>query len=180
MRQLSDEITRKFTDSIDLDEWEIETDDGWKPLISINKTIPYSVWRLETKKGLWLEGADDHIVILENGEQCFIKDLIPNQSSIITKTGTDLVTSVKNLYREEEMFDPEVLSESHLYWSNDILSHNTITVCAFLLYQAIFNNDYFIAILANNAGKSREILSRLKLMYSMLPWWLKPRNHRME
>lgn len=50
----------------------------------------------------------------------------------------------------------------------------TITVCAFLLYQAIFNNDYFIAILANNASKSREILSRLKMMYELLPWWLKP------
>lgn len=50
----------------------------------------------------------------------------------------------------------------------------TITVCAFLLYQAIFNNDYFIAILANNAAKSREILGRLKMMYELLPWWLKP------
>lgn len=52
----------------------------------------------------------------------------------------------------------------------------TITVCAFLLYQAIFNNDYFIAILANNASKSREILGRLKMMYELLPWWLKPRR----
>lgn len=50
----------------------------------------------------------------------------------------------------------------------------TITVCAYLLYQAIFNKDYFIAILANNASKSREILSRIKLMYELLPWWLKP------
>ena len=50
----------------------------------------------------------------------------------------------------------------------------TITVCAYLLYQAIFNNDYFIAILANNASKSREILGRLKMMYELLPWWLKP------
>jgi len=44
----------------------------------------------------------------------------------------------------------------------------------FLLYEAIFNKDQFIAILANNAAKSREILSRLKLMYELLPWWLKP------
>lgn len=50
----------------------------------------------------------------------------------------------------------------------------TITVCAFLLYEAIFNKDYSIAILANNASKSREILGRLKLMYELLPWWLKP------
>lgn len=81
---------------------------------------------------------------------------------------------VCDLGYKEEMYDPEVNSSTHLYWSNNILSHNTITVCAFLLYQAIFNNDYFIAILANNAAKSREILGRLKMMYELLPWWLKP------
>lgn len=50
----------------------------------------------------------------------------------------------------------------------------TITVGAFLMYQCIFNRDYTVAILANNATKSREILSRLKMMYENLPWWLKP------
>jgi len=85
MYQLSDGITRKFTDSIDLDDWEIETENGWKPLVSIHKTVPYQVWRFETESGLWFEGADNHIVIQENGNQCFIKDLIPYQSQVKTK-----------------------------------------------------------------------------------------------
>jgi hypothetical protein len=167
-------LDKKFTDSMYLDNWEISTDTGWKRLKAVHKTIPYSVWRIETESGLWLEGADHHIVILDNHKQCFIENLIPNKSKIITKNGVELVTVVQDLFREEEMFDAEVDSEDHLYWTNNILSHNTITVCAYLLYEAIFNNDYFIAILANNAAKSREILSRLKLMYELLPFWLKP------
>lgn len=61
-----------------------------------------------------------------------------------------------------------------------ILSHNTITVAAYLLWCAFFNRDYTIGILANKADKSREILSRIKLMYEELPFWLKPRNKKVE
>ena len=49
MSRLSDSIERKFIDSINLDDWEIETDTGWEPLKSINKTIPYEMWRFETE-----------------------------------------------------------------------------------------------------------------------------------
>jgi hypothetical protein len=49
----------------------------------------------------------------------------------------------------------------------------TITISAYLLYKALFNRDYTVGILANNATKSREILSRVKMMYEELPWWLK-------
>lgn len=78
------------------------------------------------------------------------------------------------------MYDPEVDSANHLYWSNNILSHNTITVAAYLLWCAIFNRDYTIAILANKAAKAQEILGRIKLMYEELPFWMKPRNQEME
>lgn len=50
----------------------------------------------------------------------------------------------------------------------------TTVVAAFLFHQLIFNKDFTIAILANKGSKAREILSRIKLMYEMLPWWIKP------
>jgi len=52
---ISNEVIRKFTDSIDLNDWEIDTDTGWEPLASINKTVPYSVWEIETENGLILK-----------------------------------------------------------------------------------------------------------------------------
>ena len=53
-------------------------------------------------------------------------------------------------------------------------SGKSVTTAAFLLWQLIFNEEYKIAILANKAATSREILSRIQRMFEALPWWLKP------
>jgi len=48
----------------------------------------------------------------------------------------------------------------------------TTTVVAYLLWYILFNEDKFVAILANKAKTSREILNRIKLAYEALPLWL--------
>jgi hypothetical protein len=50
----------------------------------------------------------------------------------------------------------------------------TTLVAAYLLWAAIFNDSFTIAILANKADQSREIMSRLQLMYENLPFFLQP------
>lgn len=50
----------------------------------------------------------------------------------------------------------------------------TSTIAAYLLYQAIFNQDYKIAILANKGATAREILARIQIMFENLPFWIKP------
>lgn len=46
------------------------------------------------------------------------------------------------------------------------------TVIAYLLHYALFNANIKIAILANKAETSRELLSRLQLAYENLPKWM--------
>jgi len=48
----------------------------------------------------------------------------------------------------------------------------TTTVVAYILWYILFNEDKFVAILANKAKTSREILNRIKLAYEALPLWL--------
>jgi len=48
----------------------------------------------------------------------------------------------------------------------------TQTVAAYILYYVLFNEHKTVAILANKAAASREILSRFQLMYEHLPKWL--------
>ena len=48
----------------------------------------------------------------------------------------------------------------------------TTTMVAIMMHYAMFNPDFNIAILANKAATSREILSRLQLAYENLPWFL--------
>ena len=46
------------------------------------------------------------------------------------------------------------------------------TVVSYLMHYAIFNDNVKIAILANKAETSRELLSRLQLSYENLPKWM--------
>ena len=48
----------------------------------------------------------------------------------------------------------------------------TTTMVSVMMHYALFNPDFNIAILANKAATSREILSRLQLAYENLPWFL--------
>jgi len=48
----------------------------------------------------------------------------------------------------------------------------TTTMVAIMMHYALFNPDFNVAILANKAATSREILSRLQLAYENLPWFL--------
>lgn len=51
-------------------------------------------------------------------------------------------------------------------------SGKSISVAAYLLYYALFNDHKTLAILANKADSAREIMGRLQLMYENLPIWL--------
>ena len=119
-------IERKFIDSIDLSDWEIETDSGWKDITSIHKTIEYQEWILETESGKSLIAADTHILFDECYRQIFVKDCIPHVTKIITKSGAELVTRVECTSSHSNMFDVTVDSDDHRFYSNDILSHNKI------------------------------------------------------
>lgn len=48
----------------------------------------------------------------------------------------------------------------------------TTVVVAYMLWYILFEEDKFVAILANKAKTSREILNRIKLAYEALPLWL--------
>lgn len=173
MHQLSDTITRKFTDVIDLDDWEIETPDGWEDISQIMQTVEYDVWRIEFEDGLWIECADDHILIRSDGSEIFAKNLKP-YDLIKSVNGISVVKSAKFLGYQEQMYDVQVESASHHYYSNGLVSHNTTCVGAYILHKAIFTKDYRIAVLANKGDTAREILSRIKSMFEDLPWFLKP------
>lgn len=138
MHTISDTVTRKFINSIDLDNLEIETDSGWQPISTIHKTIPYEVWHIETASGLTLECADTHIVFDENQNEVFVKDLKANISKILTSLGAEYVTKVISSGHQENMFDVTVDHPDHRFYTNGILSHNTTIVNG--LSFALFGN----------------------------------------
>jgi hypothetical protein len=77
------------------------------------------------------------------------------------------------------MYCVEVNSENpqdpnnHLYYSNGILSHNTATAAAFLLWYTTFQPNQSILIAANVFRAATEIMDRIRFAYEELPDWLR-------
>lgn len=172
MSELSEIVERKFIDSILLDdEWEIESDEGWIPITHIHKTVEYDEWIIEAHNEK-LICADTHILFDENFNQVFAKDLIPEQSYVMLKSGPALVNNVTKTEKKSNMFDVTVDSENHRFYSGNFLSHNTTTSAGYMLWCVLFQENFNIAILANKGSLAREILGRIQYAYEYLPIWL--------
>ena len=120
----SEQINRKFINSWNIDDFEIETDTGWVEIVSLNETIPYQKYYIETDSGLSLICADDHILFDENMNEIFVKD---NPKYVQTVNGIEKVKEIKHYDEYENMYDFELSdSSNHRYYTNGILSHNTL------------------------------------------------------
>lgn len=168
--KLSAEVNRKFIESFDVSDWEIETEDGFVDIQQIQKTIEYEVYELILENGNSLKCADTHILIDEHYNEVYAIDSL--NANIRTKSGISKVTSVKSLNYFDNMFDMSIDSDKHTYYTNDILSHNTTAISANILHYVIFNSEKTVALLANKGDTAREILGRIQLAYENLPTWL--------
>ena len=169
MHRISDTTTRKFVDTIHVDDWQIETESGWVDIEYINITIPYEVYQLKTDN-CYLECADTHIVFREDHSEVFVLDLLPDDV-IIGENGLEKVISATKTNKQENMYDLTV-GGNHTYYAEGLLHHNTTVAAAFFVWYVLFNNNKSVAVLANKQATADEILSRIRLAYENLPHWL--------
>ena len=162
---------RKFENVIPLVGWNVKSDTGWSPISKIMKTVKYESWKLILSNGFELIAADTHIVITPDGEE-FIQNLCIGDL-VVTANGTSSVTSCFPMGNQISMYDLEVNTPQHTYFSNDILSHNTTVAAGFLLWYAMFKNDKTILITANKKDQAMEIMDRIRYAYEELPNWVK-------
>lgn len=171
MNKQIDPIDDKFIESYEIDEWEIETENGWEDITHLHKTVKYDVYELRTSS-FSLKCADTHIIITEGFKQKFVKDLTLDDR-VITKNGLEKVIFVKKLdISAEHMYDLSINSKNHTFFTNNILSHNSTVSTIFLLWYALFNRDKTICIIANKESIAIEILDRIKMAYRLLPLWM--------
>ena len=135
------EAKRKFIKSLKADGFKVKTDTGWSPIKYCHKTVNYQVWELTTTRHS-LKCADTHIVFYSNEnndvlDEVFVKDLRVGDY-IRTADGYDTVTSVRELTYDSHMYDLELDDENHRYYSSGILSHNSATTRAYILWYALF------------------------------------------
>lgn len=156
---LSENTYRKFIEQIDVNDYQVETDDGFVDIVSINKTIPYLTYYVETEDELKLTCADKHIVFKNDYSEVYIEDL-KQGDEIITQNGISKIKEIKNLGYEENMYDLELSNESnHRYYTNGILSHNTLI--AKKLAEEIFGDDKALVRIDMSEYSEKNSVARL-------------------
>lgn len=172
IKKLSDTIRRKFVEILDASFIQIQSDQGWTDVKTMNKTVEYQVYRIHFASGRLLECADTHIIIDKDYNEVFAKDSLGCE--ILTTDGTDIVTDVEVTDRYENMYDFELSENSnHLYYSNGVLSHNTTLMTIYALWLANFFPDQNIIICGDKALTASMIFEKIRLAYLELPNWLK-------
>ena len=156
--QISELVERKFIETINLSDWEVETDTSYVDIESIGKTIEYDEYVLKTKNGLQLICADTHIVFDEFGGEVYVKDLYQGQI-IKTKNGLDQVLSVTKNGNKSNMYDLKLSNNSnHRFYTNDILSHNSMWLHNIASNAA--NSGFNVAIITLEMS-SNKVMKRL-------------------
>ena len=168
---------KKIIDSVDLDNINVESRFGFVKATQVHKTQPYTLYRMTLEDGSKLECADRHVVfcyepVLGLPSMSFVKDLRPG-ISVVTRDGSSRIKSIEKTKYKVSMYDLTVDSEEHSYFTNNILSHNTVTAAVFLLWYCLFHVDKTVGVLANKFDTAVEIADKIKEIYTRLPFFLK-------
>ena len=168
-----EDILKKFVNTIFLEnDLFVETDYGMVPVTEINITQPFQRYRLELENNLYLEGADTHIIYCKDYEPKMLIDMTTNDY-VLTKQGLSKVKHIKKMYGKVSMFDLSINTSEMSYYTNDILSHNTVSAAIVILHFVLFNDDKGCMIVANKGKTVKEIIRKIKDIYKLLPFFLK-------
>ena len=159
--QISDNDHKKFTHTL-----PVNFDSDFAAATHVFRTVPYAAWVLRTAN-TELVAADKHLVQTTTGLKWICNLTVGD--TIITKHGHELVTEVYDLDVSVHMYDVQIDSDSHLYYSNDVMSHNTTCASIYMLWDAMFVPDQTILIAAHKFSGSQEIMQRIRYLYESCP-----------
>jgi hypothetical protein len=163
---------KKIIEEFDISA-EVLSDTGFVKAYKYLETQPYDVWFLETENGMNLECADIHILFDSNLNEVFVKDLRIGDY-IMTDKGPSRITYLENTNIPVSMVDLSIDHPNHRYYTNGILSHNSITSSIILVWYLLFNHDKNAMILANVGDTAEELMDKIKHIIKGLPFFLKP------
>lgn len=167
-----DDISKKILDSISINEF-VETDTRDAGITQIHKTQPYNIYKLITETGKFIECADNHIIFNESNQEVVVQSL-SNGSYIQTEDGIEKISSITKTRFKVSMFDVSLNDVNNRYYSNGILSHNTITSAMFIAWYVCFHYDRNVLVIANKMATTTEIVDKIKTIIKSIPFFLKP------
>lgn len=153
-------ITNK---SIKIKDYQVLTDIGFVDINYIIKTIPLKKYIVYFTSGKIIECADNHAFMDIEYDTILTKNL-KEGDLIISKNGFDEVFDIIETEEIEEMYDLN-LDNHHLYYSNNILSHNSNTMINWASRQVLHGHNVVLLTLEMSQDMTAQ---RFDSIYSRL------------
>lgn len=150
----------------------VNTDTGYKKVTNFIYKKPFEIWNIKLENGYSLSCADKHIVFKADYSEIYIDELIIGDK-ILTDMGPSKVIEITHSHMKISMGDISVDDNYHRFYSNGILSHNSVTTAIYCLWVILFNTDKTGLILSKSGPAGRDLLAKIKDMYMYLPYHLK-------
>lgn len=167
-----DDVSKKILNSLSVMNMRVKTDTGYEPVTDIHITQPYNHYIVNTSD-YSLCCADNHILFDDLFGEVFVSDLGVGDF-IQTESGPQCVVSIRREFGKSSMFDMTIDHPNHRFYTNGILSHNTVSSAIFILHTILFNNDKNCMVVANKGDTAIEIVDKVKSIYTLLPFFIKP------
>lgn len=167
------DISKKIISTKSLTDINVLADIHYVPATEVHMTQPYQVYEIVLDNGNSIECADNHIIYNEHMQEIFAVS-VKAGDTVLTKTGPSKVKSVYKCPYKLAMYDMTVDSPEHRYYTNNILSHNTTTIAAFLSWMLVFHADRNILVVANKEKTAIEIVDKITNVFRGLPYFMKP------
>lgn len=154
-------------------EIPIKTDIGYSDSMLVHRTLPYQVWNIKLEDNYEIECADIHKFIDKNYNEKLACELSINDY-LITENGLKKVISIEKMPYKFCMYDLTVNDKNHRYYTNEILSHNTISSSIYLAWYVMFNFDKTCFLCGNIEKTAIDILGKVTDVIRNVPFYMKP------
>lgn len=156
----------------------IPTDDLYIKGIKYNKLSALhikaktDIYYIKTLNGHELRCTKNHLLYLDNGCTIAVQNLRVNDR-ILTDSGISHIRIIKKTNYSEFVFDCTVNSKTSEYFSNGILSHNSIVSAIFIVWYLLNNYDKAVVCTSATSEKVKELLDKIDTILLHLPFYMK-------
>lgn len=166
----------KFIEAYEVKDIQVLTPNGWIDVEGIGKTIEYDEWRIFTSGGKELICADTHLLYrCDNmnfeSRKCDLTEIycknLQMGDFIMTKNGPEMIMEFGLTGKKSHMYDLQLSEGSNKqYYTNDILSHNSLWMQNFAVRSADMGNNVLYITLEMS---ERKVMKRLGSMRLKIP-----------
>lgn len=166
----------KFIEAYEVKDLQVLTPNGWVDVEGIGKTIEYDEWRIFTSGGKELICADTHLLYrCDNmnfeSRKCDLTEIycknLQMGDFIMTNNGPEMIMEFGLTGKKSHMYDLQLSEGSNKqYYTNDILSHNSLWMQNFAVRSADMGNNVLYITLEMS---ERKVMKRLGSMRLKIP-----------